>query len=127
MRPRVPRPDATVRVPPVRDPAAGPDTAPRTVQGRVELQIDAKTFTPGDYLRVRLIAPGTTRETWTNRNGEFSFEDAPANASELLFLTGDKLELVVYRQHVRIGAGPVVRLPVVHIPIDSIKRRAAGS
>src|SRR5688572_18997426 len=120
-RPRLPRPGTPVRLPAAsRDTAARLDTTPRTVQGRVELEIDPKTFAPGDYLRVRLVAPGTNLETWTNRNGEFSFENAPANASELVFLTGDKLQRVVFRQFVRLGAGPIARLPVVHIPIDSI-------
>ena len=114
---RPPRGTASRPAPPVR-----PDTIRKVVHGRVELALDEKTFAPADYLRVRLVGTAGNMEAWTNRNGEFSFADVPPGTREIVFLTGDKIGRVVYRQAVDLGTEPVARLEVVHIPVDSIKR-----
>lgn len=116
---RPPRATTSRPAPPVRT-----DTGRKAVHGRVELALDEKTYAPGDYLRVQLVGGGGTLETWTNRNGEFSFSDVPPGTREIVFLTPDKIGRVVFRQAVDLGAEPVARLAVVHIPIDSIKRPA---
>ena len=114
---RPPRGTASRPAPPTR-----PDTGLKVVHGRVELALDEKTFAPADYLRVRLVGSTGSMETWTNRNGDFSFSDVPPGTREIVFLTGDKIGRVVYRQAVNLGSEPVARLEVVHIPVDSIKR-----
>lgn len=103
-------------------PPVQPDTGRKVVHGRVELALDEKTFAPADYLRVRLVGSAGSMETWTNRNGEFSFADVPPGTREIIFLTADKVGRVVYRQALDLGTQPVARLEVVHIPVDSVKR-----
>ena len=120
-RPVVPTTSLPVRVP--RDTVR----AVAVVQGRAELEVDAKTYMPADYLLVRLQSGRvTTAEAWTTRSGEFFFENVRPGTYELQFLMSPKEPQPVYRMRVTVQTGGKMLLPVVHIPIDSIKSPTRG-
>jgi hypothetical protein len=101
--------------------------AAAVVYGRAELEVDTKTFMPADYLLVRLQSGRSTiSETWTTRSGEFYFENVRPGTYELQFLKSPKELRPVYRRQVTVTAGGKVSLPVVHIPVDSIKIPTRG-
>jgi hypothetical protein len=118
--PVVPTTSMPVRVP--RDTARV-----AVVHGRAELEVDAKTYMPADYLLVRLESGrATAAEAWTTRTGEFFFENVRPGTYELQFLKSQKEPRPVYRMRVTVRAGERMLLPVVHIPIDSIKSPTRG-
>lgn len=95
----------------------------KVVHGVAELQVDAKQFVPADYLRAELRGGRVVPESLTGGDGEFFFKDVPAGTYELTFLTVTKDARQVYATAVEVGSGERVRLPPVHIPIDSVKSR----
>jgi hypothetical protein len=99
------------------------DAVAKVVQGVAEVRIDDKQAVPADYLRVALRGGRTAAEAFTSSTGEFFFEDVPAGSYELVFLTATKEARQVYATTVRIGPGAIVRLPTVHIPVDSVRTR----
>lgn len=111
-----------VRARPMQLPAAATEMA-AVVHGVAELQIDEKQFVPADYLRAVLRGKRAVPEALTSAGGEFFFENVPPGTYELAFLTVAKNARQVYAIPVEIGAGERVRLPPVHIPIDSVKSR----
>jgi hypothetical protein len=117
-------------VPTASVPIRGPrDTvrAVAVVRGRAELEVDPKTYMAADYMLVRLRSGRvTSAETWTTRAGEFFFENVRPGTYELQFLKSPKEPQPVYRMRVTVRAGEKMLLPVVHIPIDSIKSGARG-
>lgn len=111
-----------VRRAPTRAPARAASVA-AIVHGIAELQIDEKQFVPADYLRAALRGGAPVQETLTSAGGEFFFENVPAGRYQLVFLTVTKDARQVYATTVRVEAGDRVRLPPVHIPIDSVRSR----
>jgi hypothetical protein len=115
-------------VPSVRPPVLpSRDTVRAVVQGRAELQVDAKTYMAADYLLVRLQSGRiTVGEAWTTRTGEYYFENVRPGTYELVFMRSPKEPRPLYRTRVTVQTGGSMSLPVVHIPIDSIKSPTRG-
>lgn len=93
------------------------------VHGIAELQIDEKRFMPADYLRTVLRGDAPVQETLTSASGEFFFQNVPPGRYQLVFLTVTKDARQVYATPVRVDSGDRIRLPPVHIPIDSVGSR----
>lgn len=99
------------------------DTA-RVVQavfGRAEIAYDARTYAPADYMNVTLEDGRRRFEALSDASGAFFFENVPAGRYQLVVSTATKDRRVVWRVPTAIRGTGKVELPVLHIPIDSIR------
>jgi hypothetical protein len=128
-----PTPSRPVPLPQIQEPTTSPaparpavrDTS-RVVQavfGRAEIAFDARTYAPADYMRVTLEDGRRRFEALSDGSGSFFFENVPVGRYRLVVSTGTKDQRVVWRAPADINGTGKVELPVIHIPIDSIRKR----
>lgn len=118
-------------LPQIEAPVAAPGGAVRPVRdttrvvqavfGRAEIAFDARTFAPADYMSVSLEGGRRRFEALSDAGGSFFFENVPPGRYELVVRTATKDQRVVWRVPASISGTGKFDLPVIHIPIDSIR------
>jgi hypothetical protein len=93
----------------------------QAVFGRAEIAYDARTYAPADYMNVTLDDGRRRFEALSDASGAFFFENVPAGRYQLVVSTATKDRRVVWRVPTAISGTGKFELPVIHIPIDSIR------
>jgi hypothetical protein len=107
---------------PGRAPVRDTTRVAQAVFGRAEIAFDARTYAPADYMRVTLDDGRRRFEALSDGSGAFFFENVPVGRYQLVVTTATKDQRVVWRAPAAISGSGKVELPVIHIPIDSIRR-----